>query len=114
MLTSEAILAERTVKNCSDEILNLIQQKQFYVWKEQSDCQSEPVKKLSSPNPNEQIDGLLEIIYGVRCNMFHGEKAFDGSQKQILKPCIHVIEKLNDLIIEKIKTDGLCPAACRQ
>ena len=110
-LTSEAILAELTVKSCSDEILNLIQRKEFYIWKEQSDYQSEPVMKLSSPNPNEHIDGLLEIIYGVRCNMFHGEKEFLGNQKIILKPCICIIEKLNDLIIQKFQNDDENSAA---
>jgi hypothetical protein len=111
-LTSEAILAEQMVTSGRDEILNLIQLKEFYIWKEQTDYQCEPVKKLRSPNPNEQIDGLLEIIYGVRCNLFHGEKEFLGNQKRILKPCICVIEKLNGLIIEKFQRDDANSAAC--
>ena len=111
-LTSEAILAEQIITSGRDEILSLIQRREFYIWKEQADYQCETVKKLSSPNPSEQIDGLLEIIYGVRCNMFHGEKEFLGNQKRILKPCICVIEKLNDLIIERFQRDDASSAAC--
>jgi len=113
-LTSKVIVVDKIIHDCSIEISTLIQRNEFYVWNENSDSRSEPVKNLRSPNPDEQVDGLLKIIYGIRCNMFHGEKEFVARQCKILTPCIRVIEKLNDLIIEKMKADGLSWATCQQ
>jgi len=45
---------------------------------------------------------LLEIVYQIRCNTFHGQKRFEESQRQILDPCIRILERLNDMMITKL------------
>ena len=114
-LTSEAIFRENAIKTMGNEIRHLIETKEFYVWDkiaDKADRNEQAVEQMYSSESDAWVNGLLKIIYGVRCNMFHGEKDFLGNQKKILKPCICVIEKLNDLIIQKFQNDDENSAAC--
>jgi len=44
---------------------------------------------------------LLTLIYGVRCNMFHGQKRISSPQKKILNPMNKILETIiNNSIIE--------------
>jgi hypothetical protein len=58
---------------------------------------------MQSPDFEEKVEGILETIYQVRCNLFHGEKSFAPHQKMILLPCIVILEEINDVIFEYIK-----------
>jgi len=86
-------------------IENLIDTEQFYI-------------KLSSPNGDRQRDkdlellaalrsdgerkflALLETVYTIRCNLFHGHKGFQQVQTTLLRPTTailcHVIEALRN------------------
>ncbi len=44
---------------------------------------------------------ILNFIYGIRCNMFHGNKQIIGEQTQLLNPANKILEKLLDTLIEK-------------
>lgn len=43
-------------------------------------------------------EAVLSLIYGVRCNMFHGDKSFDPIQKQLLIP----VNKILEMIIKEL------------
>jgi len=46
---------------------------------------------------------LLTLIYGVRCNMFHGKKGIDPLQKDILNPMNNILKTIIDDLIERDK-----------
>ena len=105
-LNSKTIQDETIIFSKGNEILRMIMAKEFHIWNKDTDHQHPAVIQLASSKSEEWVTGLLKIIYGIRCNMFHGEKDFSGNQIKILTPCILVIEKLNEMIIEKLKTTG--------
>lgn len=77
-------------------LVQLIEDERFYI-------------KLSSPNGDRQRDmdlelllklrsqgktralAILDLIYSVRCNLFHGHKAFQPVQVELLRPTIRVV-----------------------
>jgi hypothetical protein len=46
--------------------------------------------------------GILEVIYKVRCNLFHGSKLFEPSQKEILIPLNLLLKGIIEKIYEKL------------
>lgn len=58
--------------------------------------------RLSMDDPKTWGKALINIVYKIRCNTFHGEKAFQDPQRAVLKPCIEILEALNDLAITKL------------
>ena len=53
--------------------------------------------KFNLSNVNEQRKfniSLLTLIYGVRCNMFHGKKRLSSLQDNILKPMNKILETI--------------------
>ena len=65
------------------------------------------IEKLSSNDPMQFSSGVLEIIYGIRCNMFHGEKPVEERQKRILIPCVRILRRLNDLMGDKLRENQI-------
>ena len=63
------------------------------------------IEKLASNDPEQFSSGVLEIMYGIRCNLFHGEKPIEERQQLILTPCVRILLRLNDLMIEKLHTN---------
>ncbi len=102
LLGAHTIFTDRLIRQSGDRIHDLIKTETFYirdgVWDKQK------IKKLAPRDPEQWVKGLLEIVYAIRCNTFHGKKSFDEGQKKILDPCIAVIERLNDMIIERMQT----------
>ena len=102
LLGASAIFADPVIHQGGEKIRTLIKSDTFYVRDQTWDKQR--IAKLTSTVPEQWVSGLLEIVYGIRCNTFHGRKSFEEFQKTILNPCIDVIERLNDMLIEKIHT----------
>ena len=47
---------------------------------------------------------ILSMIYGARCNMFHGSKGFDTIQKQLLIPMNNILEMIiKELLLQNSK-----------
>ena len=47
--------------------------------------------KLKGINNNEKYSGFLELLYNVRCNLFHGSKGYEHDQIELLKPVNQII-----------------------
>ena len=60
---------------------------------------------LRSDNRYKTVEAVLDIIYSVRCNMFHGHKGFHEVQTQILIPVTILLEKITILLYEKLSND---------
>ncbi len=50
------------------------------------------VDDLRGEDPRGKIEALLEYLYQVRCNMFHGDKDFDHRQLELLRPATRCLE----------------------
>ncbi len=99
-LGSEGFCENTIIKKESSKIIELIQDGEFYLKDERIDA--ELVKKVSSSNHEEKTKGILEIIYFVRCNLFHGQKSFTEDQKRLLLPCIVILEEINKIVFNSI------------
>ena len=70
------------------------------------------LEDLRSENQHRKVGALLDIIYSVRCNMFHGHKGFDRVQIDILVPLTILLDKLTTLLYERLGSDdevGMLP-----
>lgn len=54
------------------------------------------LKSLNARGSNEKGNAILQVIYQIRCNMFHGRKGIDPIQKELLLPVITILEKVVD------------------
>ena len=70
------------------------------------------LQNLRSEIKGHQVFALLDIIYSIRCNMFHGHKGFDSMQTEILVPVTILLNKLAVLLYERLSSDhevGMLP-----
>lgn len=101
------LLYENSLVTHAQQIEDLIETEQFYIM-------------LSAPNGDRQVDkdqallaelrsegkgkflAVLKTVYTIRCNLFHGHKAFEPVQATLLRPATailcHVIEALRNAL----------------
>ena len=63
-------------------------------------------QRLGSNQPVVRAEAILEYLYLVRCNIFHGTKALEASQNEILQPSIRCLEQIVELGMEKLTEEG--------
>ncbi len=63
------------------------------------------LEDLRSESQDRKVRALLDIIYSVRCNMFHGHKGFNSVQTEILVPVTILLGKLAVLLYERLSSD---------
>ena len=71
----------------------------------QPEKDQELLKKLKSQGFNQKAEAVLDLLYSVRCNMFHGHKGFQEVQVELLKPASCVLKATNEILYEKLSTD---------
>ena len=69
----------------------------------QEDEDEKLIKRLNSSSTDERARAILQLIYQVRCNMFHGRKSVSPVQKQLLIPLIIILEKIIDKLYRKLE-----------
>lgn len=60
--------------------------------------------KLTSATAQNKASAILDLLYTLRCNMFHGHKGFDRVQEGILKPATILLRKVALTLLEELKT----------
>ena len=60
------------------------------------------LKSLNGRDSNKKGNAILQVIYQIRCNMFHGRKGIDPIQKDLLLPIITILEKVVDELYETL------------
>lgn len=60
---------------------------------------------LESRSKNRRAQSVLEALYAIRCNMFHGHKDFQPIQLQLLKPAIVVLESTINVLHQTLSLD---------
>lgn len=100
---------EPCTKHALKTIEELIERNEFSIildmvtGNRQRDKDEELLNALRSDNRSVRATAILETIYAIRCNMFHGHKEFHPIQTTLLTPIIFIMEKLIPLLREKIE-----------
>lgn len=62
--------------------------------------------RLTSSNLNAQACALLETLYVLRCNMFHGRKGFKTIQQQLLIPANIILERIVEILYLQLDAES--------
>ena len=86
----ERLEAETPVREAIETIMHLIANKQFYIKLDMVTGDKQPDKdenllmRLSSRGKGQRAEAILDLLYSIRCNMFHGQKGFQEVQLRLL------------------------------
>jgi hypothetical protein len=64
----------------------------------QPDEDADLCRRLTGTNRNERSAALLETLYAVRCNMFHGRKGFNPIQQALIDPLNVILERVIEIL----------------
>lgn len=62
--------------------------------------------KLESRSRNRRAQAGLEVLYAIRCNMFHGHKGFEPIQLELLRPALLLLESTIDVLQQALAEDN--------
>jgi len=103
------IMADDNSVAALGKIMQLIRDERFYVkldmvtGKRQRDRDLKLLADLESENLATKSRAILETIYSIRCNMFHGHKGFNEMQIEILQPVIILLKKTITIALDKLQ-----------
>jgi len=103
------IMADDNSAAALREIMKLIRDEHFFIkldivtGNRQRDRDLKLLADLESENLATKGRAILETIYSIRCNMFHGHKEFDEVQIEILQPIIVLLEKTITIALDKLR-----------
>lgn len=81
------------------DLINIIESKHFRVVS--SNGKNPELKNNWNSNVSlTQLGALLETLYYLRCNLFHGEKEFSDDQIGLLKPAYQCLSYINKEILD--------------
>ena len=58
--------------------------------------------KLRSDNHIEKATAILEFVYAIRCNLFHGHKGFDSIQMEVMRPANTLLSKISEILFNRL------------
>jgi|LSQX01.3.fsa_nt_gb hypothetical protein len=106
LLGAEAIANDEIIQSSVRTIVWMMKNEQFHLvapyTEDATNWDSDLLERLESDCPERYADGVLEMIYQVRCNLFHGEKAYRNFQEVFLRPCVAIIRRVNEMIMELV------------
>ena len=86
------------LSNPVNDLISIIESKQFSVVS--SNGKNPELKNNWNSNESfTQLGALLETLYYLRCNLFHGEKEFSNDQIGLLKPAYQCLSHINKEIL---------------
>jgi hypothetical protein len=68
----------------------------------QPDEDLELLRKFRSRGKIQRAEAVLDYIYSVRCNLFHGHKAFEGVQVEVLRTANVLMLRIIDILFERL------------
>lgn len=94
-------------------IKSLMRDKRFYIKLDmmtgnpQPDEDKQLLQDFESRCSEKRGKAILEILYRMRCNMFHGHKGFDNVQVEILRPTVCLLRKIVEVLHVKLTEEPL-------
>jgi hypothetical protein len=101
-----AIEGPEQCRNAIAEICRFIDEAQFAIkldmvyGQPQRDKDLKLAQDLRAASANTRAHAVLEFIYAIRCNTFHGHKRFQPVQVDVLRPTIILLEKAIETVLE--------------
>lgn len=95
-----------------ETLKTLIRDQRFYIklnmvtGDRQPDKDEELLKHLESRGVHQRAEAVLDLLYSVRCNMFHGHKGFHQLQVDLLRPLCAVLRATNEILYQKLSNDN--------
>jgi hypothetical protein len=71
----------------------------------QPDKDKDLLKRLRSRGKDQRAEAILDFLYSIRCNMFHGQKSFHEVQIQLLIPACAILRSTAEILFEKLARD---------
>ena len=59
-------------------------------------------KFFQKDEPDIYVEGILEFIYHIRCNLFHGKKEINAIQEAILSPSVILLERIVNIVYDEL------------
>jgi hypothetical protein len=59
-------------------------------------------RKFRSHSKNQRAEAVLDFVYSVRCNLFHGHKSFKAIQLQVIRPANALLLALIEMLFERL------------
>jgi len=98
-LGEDILFGNQILQQETATIAKLLRSKQFTLKNSKED--EKILEKIESKDPAQWSIAMMQAVYIVRCNTFHGEKGFERNQLNILKPSIVIIENVTSLMLNK-------------
>lgn len=103
-----AIEQDNSCLEALNQIRGLLDQHRFHV---KLDPHGNPQPKdderllqsLNSKGAKQRAEAILEVLYSIRCNMFHGQKGFNEVQREILAPSTTLLRKVASTLLSELK-----------
>ena len=95
-----------------DKIVELIEDGTFYVSTDrhtgEADRQSDFrfIEGIKSSDETLFCNGILNLLYLTRCNMFHGSKEFKHIQINLLRPMNEVLNQIIVILLSRLRTEA--------
>ena len=92
------------------QLIDHIENERFYIklsmlyGERQAELDRDLARRMISTSAKRKVEAILELIYSVRCNMFHGNKQFDKVQVELLIPVTTILRKVIVELYNKLST----------
>ncbi len=106
----QIITTDKECSGCLQDLIERISNHEFYIklsmpWgNPQPEKDDDLVKKLNSKGHKKKVKAVLDLIYSVRCNMFHGNKQFVQVQVDLLQPLTVILRCIIVELYSKLQT----------
>lgn len=60
------------------------------------------LRKFSSNSKDQRAEAVLDFLYSVRCNLFHGHKAFEGVQLEVMRPANLLLFRVVEMLFSRL------------
>jgi hypothetical protein len=99
--TNKIIVFSSSKSEIEDMIKPIRNHEIFHIY--ENDKNHDDSKLISNIDNNLDIEeSVLNLLYGIRCNMFHGKKELSNEQLSLLIPANKILENLVNSLIESL------------
>jgi len=108
----DSIEATQDAVDGLEAVKELIRNNRFYIklnmvtGDRQLEKDEQLLKDLESRSKNKRASAILDLLYSVRCNMFHGHKGFNEVQVDLLQPLCCLLKRTIEILYEKLNKDN--------
>ena len=103
-----ALVADEDAKEAIQSLESVLAEGFFHISLDAATGEHKPendralLTQLRSINLAQKAMGLLQTLYHIRCNLFHGRKQFVDEQRAIIDPSNIILRKIVDVLYQKL------------